>query len=57
MRLRACMLRCNCLCAYIPYSAQCTIADAIEYGTESFEGKEILDNLIVEGLKKLIKNW
>ena len=33
------------------------MADAIEYGTESFDGKEILDNLIVEGLKKLVKNW
>ena len=32
-------------------------ADAIEYGTESFKGKEILDNLIVEGPKKLVKNW
>ena len=29
----------------------------IEYGTESFDGKEILDNLIVEGPKKLVKNW
>ena len=32
------------------------IADTIEYGTESFDGKEILDNLIVEGLKKLVNN-
>ena len=29
----------------------------MEYGTESFEGKEILDNLIFEGPKKLVKNW
>ena len=33
------------------------MADATDYGTESFEGKEILDNLIVEGPKKLVKNW
>ena len=33
------------------------MADAIKYGTESFEGKEILDNLIIKGPKKLVKNW
>ena len=32
-------------------------ADVIENGIESFDGKEILDNLIVAGPKKLVKNW
>ena len=32
------------------------MADTIEYGPEIFEGKEIL-NLIIEDLKKLVKNW
>ena len=46
------------LFAYVPYRVYHSgRADAMEYGTETFEGKEILGDLIFEGLKKLVKNW
>ena len=54
----AVITRMHVLFAYIPYGIHHSgQADAMECGTETFEGKEILGDLIFEGPKKIVKNW